>query len=169
MNPAITISIAGETDAEAIRELAVTVWNACYTGIISQEQIDYMLGWMYAPEKIRKEIREDGIIYLRIDDPSGLRGFAAFGPAEKAAEGFIHKLYIDPEFQGRGLGSAAIREIEVMSRHQGVFRISLRVNRKNLQAIGAYEKNGFCRCGKVCSDIGGGFEMDDFLLAKNLD
>lgn len=168
MDTDIEISKALPEDAEAIRDLAVGIWNACYPEIISREQIDYMLDWMYAPKQIRTEMREEGIVYLRIDDPSGLRGFAAFGPGENAAEIFIHKLYVDPEVQGRGLGSAAIQKIEALSRRRGGRRISLRVNRKNLQAIRVYEKNGFHRDGQIRSDIGGGFVMDDFLLAKDL-
>lgn len=168
MNADIRISKAAEQDAEAISALAAEIWNACYPGIITREQIDYMLGWMYRPEKIRTEMREESIVYLRADAPKGMVGFAAFGPGSQAGDVFIHKLYIDRQIQGQGIGTRVLGEIEARCRARGDHRISLRVNRNNLQAIGAYEKSGFRKKGEICSDIGGGFIMDDFEMGKEL-
>ena len=43
-------------DLPAIRELAAIIWHAHYPGIISREQIDYMLARMYALETLRDEM-----------------------------------------------------------------------------------------------------------------
>lgn len=165
-----TITDATESDAEGIRDLAVSIWNRCYPGIITREQIDYMLGWMYSPDRIRTEIGEGGIVYLLVNDEAegSLIGFAAFGPGDVKGECFIHKLYIAPVVQGRGIGTAVIGEIERRARAMQANRLSLRVNRNNHQAIGAYEKSGFVNSESICSDIGGGHVMDDFVMVKSL-
>jgi len=163
-----TILEAIEDDAEAIRDLAETIWHACYPGIITPEQIEYMLGWMYAPERVRTEIGKEKIVYLLVREKEALIGFAAFGPGDAEGENFIHKLYIDPAFQGQGIGTAVIREIERRAGAEGTERLVLRVNRNNRQAIGAYEKCGFQKQETICSAIGGGFVMDDFVMVKSL-
>ena len=153
-------------DAGQIRDLATVIWNLHYPGIISREQIDYMLGWMYAPEKIRAEIGSGQIVYLKLIVDECWVGFAAFDCPRAGERVFIHKIYVHPDWQRRGLGSLALREIEQRSQRAGARSLALRVNRGNLQAVSAYRKNGFEIEGELRSDIGGGFVMDDFAMTK---
>ena len=114
-------------DIGTIRSLADRIWRACYPGIISLEQIEYMLGKMYAPEAIRADLEVKGIRYLLIGpDGEAPLGFAAYGPGETEGEIFLHKLYIDPGRQRLGLGSALIREIGRRGRLAGARAIVLR-------------------------------------------
>ena len=48
---------AQEEHLPAISELAGVIWRACYPGIITHEQIDYMLARMYSLDVLRDEIR----------------------------------------------------------------------------------------------------------------
>lgn len=156
-------------EAEAVETMARRIWQVCYADLLSMEQVDYMLAWMYAPERIRKDMGSDAIEYrwLRLGDETV--GFAAFGPGEDSGEIHLHKLYVLVEKQGKGIGSAALKAIEASARAAGARRISLHVNRGNHGAIRAYETNGFERAAEVCSDIGGGFVMDDYVMVKRLD
>jgi ribosomal protein S18 acetylase RimI-like enzyme len=164
-----TIRDATPWDIETIRSLADRIWRACYPGIISLEQIDYMLGKMYAPEAICADMGERQIRYLLIGPDAGTpAGFAAYGPGGMEGEMFLHRLYIDPERQRCGLGSALIGEIARRGRSAGMRAIVLRVNRGNRGAIEAYVKNGFAIVAEVCDDIGGGFVMDDYLMRLEL-
>jgi diamine N-acetyltransferase len=166
-----TIREARPGDIETIRSLADRIWRACYPGIISEAQIDFMLGWMYSAGKIREEMEGSSIRYLIASEPDSdkAQGFAAFGPGEESHEVFLHKLYVLPECQRRGIGSALMADVERRSRSSSARTISLRVNRENGNAICAYEKAGFRKTQELCSDIGGGFVMDDFLMTKRLE
>ena len=42
------------------------------------------------------------------------------------------------------------------------------VNKQNAHAIAAYEKYGFAKREAVRVDIGNGFVMDDFIMARSL-
>ena len=42
------------------------IWRACYPGIITHAQIDYMLARMYSLDVLRDEIRSQGIRYDRL-------------------------------------------------------------------------------------------------------
>jgi ribosomal protein S18 acetylase RimI-like enzyme len=51
----------------------------------------------------------------------------------------------------------------------GAFKVLfLTVNKTNAKAIAAYRKNGFSVREPVIVDIGGGFVMDDYVMAKPL-
>ena len=161
---------AGEADIPAIRALADRTWRACYPGIISHEQIDYMLARMYAPEKIAAEMLRHEAVYLLVspaNSPGGEpAGFAAFGPGEEPGAVLLHKLYIDPAHQRRGLGRHLLAEIETLARARAAERIVLRVNRHNRHAIAAYLRAGFRVDRDDRADIGGGFAMDDHIMIK---
>jgi ribosomal protein S18 acetylase RimI-like enzyme len=50
----------------------------------------------------------------------------------------------------------------------GIGKIALAVNKRNSNAIAAYEKWGFHIERSVVKDIGNGFVMDDFIMAKEV-
>ncbi len=168
-NPEVQLEVAELTDLEAIQAMAEEIWRLVYPAIISTEQIDYMLQTMYDPATMRRDITRDSITYLMILITGVPRGFAAYGPGDAGREVFLHKLYLHPDFHGRGFGSRALHLIEERILAAGMARIlRLRVNKRNAQAIGAYTRSGYSNAGSVCSDIGGGFVMDDFWMVKEL-
>jgi len=69
---------------------------------------------------------------------------------------------------GRGLGSRLLRHCEREVRAGGAHRLILSVNKRNARAIAAYRRNGFVIADSVVTDIGGGFVMDDYVMAKSL-
>ena len=159
---------ATEADLPAISELAGVIWRACYPGIITTEQIDYMLARMYALDVMRDEIRSQKIRYdqLLVDDKAA--GFASYGPTAEPGVMKLHKLYLLPELHGRGLGSRLLQQVERAVRTSGAHRLVLSVNKRNAKAITAYQRNGFVIGGSVVTEIGSGFVMDDFVMAKDL-
>jgi diamine N-acetyltransferase len=127
-----------------------------------------MLARMYALDVLRDEIRSQGIRYdqLLVDDKPA--GFASYGPTAEPAVMKFHKLYLLPELHGRGLGSRLLQHVEREVRVGGARRLTLSVNKRNAKAIAAYRRNGFVVADSVVTDIGGGFVMDDYIMAKDL-
>jgi ribosomal protein S18 acetylase RimI-like enzyme len=164
----IKILPASEKDLVAIAELAGVIWRACYPGIITHAQIDFMLERMYVLDTMREEIQSQGICYDQLLGGNELVGFASYGPTKQPDTFKLHKLYMHPEWQGRGLGSRLLQHCERESRKLGARRLILAVNKRNARAIAAYQRNGFAITESVIMDIGGGFVMDDFVMAKNL-
>jgi diamine N-acetyltransferase len=168
MNLNTQILRATQADLPAIATLAGIIWRAHYPGIISSGQIDYMLAKMYSLATLRQEIRAQSIRYERLLADGQLAGFAAYGPTEEAAVFKLHKLYLDPKSHGRGLGSLLLQHCEREVRKLCATRLMLTVNKRNSKAIAAYQRNGFVVMESVVVDIGGGFVMDDYVMAKNL-
>lgn len=152
----------------AIAELAGVIWRAYYPGIISREQIDYMLARMYSPDTLRAEMDSQRIRYDRLLVDGRLVGFASYGPTAEAGVMKLHKLYLLPETHGRGLGSLLLQHCEREAGKLGARRLILAVNKRNAKAIAAYQRNGFGVADSVVTDIGGGFVMDDYIMAKDL-
>jgi len=127
-----------------------------------------MLARMYAPDVLREEMRSRGICFelLRLDDH--LTGFASFGPADEPRTIKLHKLYLHPDWQERGLGSRLLQHCERAAREAGATQLRLAVNKRNVKAIAAYERNGFAVADSAVTHIGGGFVMDDFIMVKRL-
>jgi ribosomal protein S18 acetylase RimI-like enzyme len=97
-----------------------------------------------------------------------LAGFAAHGPTEQRQVFKLHKIYLHPQWQGRGLGSLLLRHCEREAGKAGAERLVLTVNKRNAKALAVYQRNGFVITEAVVTDIGGGFVMDDYVLAKEL-
>jgi len=165
---AVQIVSVGEEHLPAIAELAGVIWRACYPGIISHAQIDYMLARMYALDALRDEIQSQGIHYQLLFVDSKPAGFASYGPSSEPRVMKLHKLYLLPELHGRGLGSYMLQQVEREVRAAGAHRLILTVNKRNAKAIAAYRRNGFVIAESVVTDIGGGFVMDDYVMAKSV-
>ena len=54
----VSFNKASKEDIFTIQNLARAIWFGHYPGIISDEQIEYMLNLMYSAETITKEINE---------------------------------------------------------------------------------------------------------------
>jgi GNAT superfamily N-acetyltransferase len=158
---------ATEADLPAIAALAGVIWRAVYPGIVSGEQIEFMLARMYAPARLRDEIFSQGIRFYRLVVDGQGAGFASIGPTDAPDVWKLHKLYLRPELHGRGLGSLLLQHGEAEARRLGARRLILAVNKRNARAIATYERNGFTVAESVTTDIGGGFVMDDFIMAKD--
>lgn len=150
-----------------IAELAGVIWRAHYPGIISSAQIEHMLARMYDVEAMTREL-DNGVVYDRLLVNGELRGFSSYGPVRDTAELKLHKLYIHPGSQHQGFGGLLLRRVEEVTRARGFHHLILAVNKQNTQAIAAYRKHGFTIRESVVADIGGGFVMDDYVMAKQV-
>lgn len=165
----VTVTRADRVDLPEIARLARVIWHAHYPGIISGEQIAYMLDRMYAMDRMEEEMERGGVRYYVARRSHIALGFAASGPTPAAREYKLHKLYVLPESQRQGIGRALLDRVCEDLRQLGGQTLVLAVNKRNAAALAAYRRYGFQERGGARVDIGGGFVMDDFILAARLD
>jgi ribosomal protein S18 acetylase RimI-like enzyme len=163
----IIIQSATPYDIPTLRALARRIWHAYYPGIISREQIDYMLARMYAAKTLRRELSE-GVAWDLVRRQTEPVGFIAcsFDTASRRVK--LDKLYLLPEWHGHGIGRQMLQHIQARSAELGALEIWLQVNKQNIRAIRAYERAGFSVRDSVVTDIGGSFVMDDFIMVLRL-
>ncbi len=161
---------AGFADIPLLRRLADTAFRCTYAPLLSPAQIDYMMEWMYAPEVIERELREGFAWFVAERCADALP--AGYLSIERQEADLFHlqKIYVLPEFQGIGLGGwlfrAGVGEIRRM--HPAPCRMELNVNRRN-RALGFYEHMGMRRVREGDFPIGGGYFMNDYILALDIE
>lgn len=155
-------------DVDRIREIAEITWPVTYSSIISQEQIQFMLDWMYDKTTIRKAIEADLQDFLVIENVNEIVGFAGI---EHQYEGKsitrLHKLYVLPSTQGTGAGKTLLQAIEKEALMKHSSHLHLNVNKAN-PAVQFYFKHDFIVERETVLDIGNGFVMDDYIMIKTL-
>jgi ribosomal protein S18 acetylase RimI-like enzyme len=156
-------------DVAGIAALARDVWYATYPGIISVEQIEYMLGERYTPAVIRREIETGAAGWDQVVEDGTPVAFVSYFPAESAGDLKVDKLYVAVEAQRRGYGGLLLDNVDKVGRARGFRSLILAVNKRNEQAIRAYRKHGFRVREAVMKDIGRGFVMDDFIMERTID
>ena len=156
-----SIQEAGRNDIAKLRELVYQVWPQTYAGIISQEQIDYMLEMMYSASSLQKQM-DDGALFIFLVENDQYVGYASYQQTDPGVFK-LHKIYVLPSEQGKGAGRFMIDYVISKVKEQGGKRLQLQVNRGN-KARYFYEKLGFQVIGSFDFDIGKGFVMDDYVM-----
>ncbi len=139
MENALIIRIASQSDIITIHQLAEEIWWPTYQDILSEEQIRFMLDDMYSLPALQKQVGE-GAIFIIAEDESQAIGFGSFSFIGKRCK--IHKLYISPLQQGKGLGKRLLNFIKGEALTAGCNELELNVNRNN-KALQFYLKEGF--------------------------
>jgi GNAT superfamily N-acetyltransferase len=173
----IQITLAGLTDRDFIRSVSERTWPSTYGHIISQEQIDFMLDWMYSDESLEKQMDSGCVFYIasikKENEQWEAVGFCSVSPEEEEnnstekVEGSkahkLNKLYILPSAQGTGAGKALLNKSIEVVKAAGSSSLFLQVNKLNT-AYSFYLKHGFIKEAEYKFDIGNGFYMDDYVM-----
>jgi ribosomal protein S18 acetylase RimI-like enzyme len=125
-----------------------------------------MLEWMYSIPSLSRQILEKNHVFLLAKIQEEYLGYASYELNYKNSKGTkIHKIYILPAAQGKGVGKALMEKIIDIATQASNHILSLNVNRNN-PAVNFYQKIGFQVVGKEDIDIGNGFLMEDFVMEK---
>jgi GNAT superfamily N-acetyltransferase len=173
----IIIRPATLDDRAFIRSVSERTWPSTYGHIISQEQINFMLDWMYSDASLAEQFEKSHQFYIAnlngadigfcsvskegveksevalVDEPKNL----------KATAHKLNKLYVLPSAHGTGSGKALLYKAIEVSKTEGSSSLFLQVNKLNT-AYTFYLKNGFVKEQEFKFDIGNGFYMDDYVM-----
>jgi diamine N-acetyltransferase len=164
----IRISKATIEDIPTIRELADAIWPPTFRDILSSAQIEYMLEMMYSEQAIKRQITELNHVFLFIIENKKTLGYISYELNYKnTTQTKIHKIYLLPETQGKGLGAILMKEVEKRSVENMQNSLTLNVNKYN-KALHFYHKLGYQTAGNENIDIGNGFLMEDAILVKEI-
>lgn len=160
-----SIRKATTADIPLIRELSFQVWPQTYAGILSPDQVTYMLEMMYSESSLQQQITGGARFIIVYEDDNAV-GFASYQEIEPSVFK-LHKLYVLPAQQGKGTGRFIIDYITDTIKEQNAAALQLQVNRGN-RARYFYEKLGFRIIKEIDLDIGNGYVMDDYIMEKKI-
>ena len=164
------LTIEKETTAAELLETAVLadeIWHECFVGMISDEQIDYMVEKFQSFYPMMKQVSEQNYSYFAVREDGELCGYICVKP-EADERFFLSKLYLRSEKRGRGIASYMLERVFEEGRKAGKKRVYLTVNKHNDRAIGVYKNTGFEVIDEAVTDIGSGFVMDDYIMSREL-
>jgi ribosomal protein S18 acetylase RimI-like enzyme len=153
---------------EIIRGIASATWPITYGEILTQEQIEYMFEMMYSTNSLQEQATKQNLYFLLANVENSPLGFASYeSNYNETMKTKIHKIYILPSAQGKGIGKKLIDYIIDEAKMQQNTAVILNVNKYN-KAQHFYTKIGFSIASEEIIDIGKGYVMDDYVMEKLL-
>jgi len=162
----ISIRNATQRDVLLINTLAKQIWPVTYSEILSSKQLAYMLDLIYSPTALQKQF-ETGHNFIIAEEGDQPVAFADYSVLKDDIYK-LHKIYVLPGQQGKGIGKLLIDHITQKIKEQKAAVLLLNVNRYN-KAKGMYERLGFTVIGEEDIDIGDGYFMNDYVMEKKID
>lgn len=164
----ITIVTATTNDYQTIQNIAHQTWPIAYGEILSRAQLDYMLEAFYNEDALKDSVLNKGHRFVLAKEGEETLGFASYEHNyNQKQQTKIHKIYILPQTQGKGIGKILIDFIENIAKENNAIELSLNVNRFN-KALSFYQKLGFEVVEEVNIELDYGYLMEDYVMEKKL-
>lgn len=153
-----------KNDFNLIREIAHRTWPVTYSKILSKAQMDYMLEKFFSDATLNDNITNKGHHFLLLKEDDSCLGFASYEHHYLNTNCTrLHKLYLLPETQRKGLGKLVLNRISTLAKENNSDRISLNVSRFN-NAFNFYLKIGFKIIAEEDIEIGQDYLMEDYVM-----
>ena len=174
-------------DIGSLAQMAHDIWFEYWPQFIGEDQTRYMVDQFQSLEALERDIIENGYEYFFVLDDTDkrvgyvgiLREYFANDPSDPRAHKhgstitklyadrlFISKIYLLAEERGKHYASQIIARLVDLARKHDLAGMYLTVNKGNDLGIRAYKGNDFEVIEAVESDIGEGFVMDDYIMAR---
>jgi len=135
----MNIRHAKTQDTEKIRKIAMETWIDTYSQIITKDSIEKIVDNWYDLEDLNQQV-QDKIFYISEIKETPV-GFIHASVRNDRAH--LHRLYIQPKYQGQGLGSKLYKKAEKQVKKQKADYIELEVLSENKKGLSFYKSLGF--------------------------
>ncbi len=135
----ITIRKMYYDDIKQVQDVAKTTWNATYEGIIPLDVQNNFLKSAYNDEKMKQRLERAFLFVAEVDNR--VVGFANFSPVREDGKVELGAIYLYPEYQGKGIGSALLQQ--GIKDLYGVKELYINVEKDNKIGKTFYEAKGF--------------------------
>lgn len=137
---------ASERDLKAVSALLGDAWHATYDTIYGRERVEAITrGWHSLPA-LKRDLARPASEFLVADSGREIGGTAYASVTAKDVV-TLHRLYVNPQLKGQGIGRDLLAEIETCFDGAKVMR--LEVDPANAEAVAFYRAHGFAHVGTV--------------------
>jgi ribosomal protein S18 acetylase RimI-like enzyme len=145
MSSALVIRVARFSDIDDLSDLAILTYKASFGHTFTQQDLDAHLSTHLTWEPFERMLAEDVVLVAELDDR--LIGYTQFGDAKSLSvnqdERELRRLYIHPESQNMGYGSALMEAALSHTDMRNARTIYLDVWEHNIGALRFYKRFGF--------------------------
>ena len=170
----LQIRRATPDDIPIIRSLADVCFRDTYSTILSPEQMEYMMDWMYSEESLHRQMEQDGHVYFLAQYEGASCAYFSVQPLGQQEDGTclfeFQKLYLLPVCKGKGIGRQLVDHVFAFIRETAAGRpahVELHVNRYN-PTLTFHKRMGFSVLREGDFPIGNGYYMNDYIMGINL-
>jgi ribosomal protein S18 acetylase RimI-like enzyme len=125
-------------DIQQVQQVAKTSWNYTYEGIIPLEIQESFLKSAYNDDMMQRRLERSFIFVSEVNGK--VVGFANFSPVKEDGMTELLAIYLLPEYQGKGIGTALLKEGIKL---EGVKEIFVNVEKDNQIGTNFYKAKGF--------------------------
>ena len=126
-------------DTKQVQDVAKKSWNATYEGIIPNNIQENFLKGAYNVEMMQKRLSHSLLLVAEAEDK--IAGFANFSPVNEQGQTELSAIYLYPEYQGHGIGSALLDKGITML--ENLKEVHLDVEKDNTIGTNFYKAKGF--------------------------
>ncbi len=162
-----------DNDLLTLQTLSHSTYDVTFRHLNTPETMTAYLEHAFCIDKLRAELCNENSEFYFLFADGALSGYIKLN--ERAAQTDINdpqsleleRIYVSPEFQGKGLGGVLMNKaIDIAISREKAY-VWLGVWEKNKKAIAFYKKNGFYVIGRH-SFIMGDEAQSDFVMRKDL-
>lgn len=128
-----------EEDTKQVQDVAKQSWNSTYDGIIPDNIQENFLKAAYSDEMMKKRLHASFIYVAEMENE--VVGFANFTPVNDEGKSELSAIYLYPNCQGKGIGTALLQK--GMKELENVKEIYIDVEKENQIGKTFYEAKGF--------------------------
>lgn len=126
-------------DIEQVQAVAKESWHATYEGIIPREIQQNFLNGAYSDEMMERRMEHS--LMLVAEAENTIAGFANFTPVNQQGQTELSAIYLLPQYQGEGIGSALLNT--GVKKLENLKEIQLDVEKENIIGTAFYKAKGF--------------------------
>jgi ribosomal protein S18 acetylase RimI-like enzyme len=157
---------ATAADADAVQSVARASWHATYDDLMGESTVESFVDQWFDPQTVVEddiEPPERELFVAEVDD--AVSGFAETVPGDSTGVFHLYRIYVAPDAQGEGVGTALLERAETTAEAGGAAEFRVSVVAPNEDGVGFYEAKGFERVATVRDEQ---FDCDRYEYAKEL-
>ncbi len=135
----IAVRIMEQDDIQQVQKVAKLSWSATYEGIIPADIQERFLTGAYSDEMMLRRMEHSLMLVAKKNEQ--IVGFANFSFVSDSGVSELAAIYLHPEHQGNGAGTALLQE--GISRLKSAEKIHIIVERENVKGKSFYDAKGF--------------------------
>ena len=140
-----------QEDIHAVQSVAKIAWHDTYESIIPREIQDRFLDEAYSDEKMKYRLENTHLFVA--EEEGEVIGFANFSPVRLQNEAELGAIYLLPNQQGKGVGSALLQK--GLTALKGIRKLYIHVEAANEKGKRFYESKGFAQLEEFEEDFEG--------------